>query len=96
MVKNCIISEILITRGIPAIPDDRSSVQVVAIQTTGATFQINNDLLYVPDVTLSMNDNVNFLENIKQGFKRTISWNKFRSDITTLIQNNNLADWSKN
>ena len=47
MVKNCIISEILITRGIPAIPDDRSSVQVVAIQTTGATFQINNGLLYV-------------------------------------------------
>ena len=64
--KNCIISEILIRRGIPAIPDDRSSVQVVAIQTTGATFQINNGLLYVAYVSLSMNDNIKFLENIKQ------------------------------
>ena len=47
-------------------PDARSSVQVVAIQTTGATFQINNGLLYAPYVTLSMNDNIKFLENIKQ------------------------------
>ena len=42
-------------------------------QTTGATFQINNAKLYVPVVTLSINDNIKFLENIKQGFKRTIS-----------------------
>ena len=31
-----------------------------------------------------------FLKNIKQGFKRTISWNKCRSEITTQIKNNNL------
>ena len=29
-----------------------------------------------PVVTLPINDNIKFLENIKQGFKRTISWNK--------------------
>ena len=29
--------------------------------------------LYVPVVTLSINDNTKLLENIKQGFKRTIS-----------------------
>ena len=28
---------------------------------------------YVPVVYLSINDNIEFLENIKQGFKRTIS-----------------------
>ena len=39
--------------------------------------------LYVPVVTLSINGNITFLENIKQGFKRTISWNKYRSEITT-------------
>ena len=33
--------------------------------------------LYVPVVTLSVNDNIKFLENIKQGFKKTISWNKY-------------------
>ena len=51
--------------------------------TTGATFQINNTKLYAPVVTLSINDNIKFLETIKQGFKRTISWNKYSSEITT-------------
>ena len=39
--------------------------------------------IYVPVLTLSVNDNIKFLENIKQGFKRTFSWNKYRSEITT-------------
>ena len=59
-------------------------------QTTEATFQINNVKIYVPVVTLSINDNINFLENIKQEFKRTTSWNKCRSEITTQTKNNNL------
>ena len=33
--------------------------------------------------------NIKFLENIKQGFKSTISWNKYRSVITTQLKNNN-------
>ena len=40
----------------------------VATTITGATFQINNTKLYVPVVTLSINDNINFFENKKQGF----------------------------
>ena len=32
---------------------------------------------------------INF-RNIKQGFKRTISWNKYRSEITIQPKNNNL------
>ena len=35
-------------------------------------------------------DNIKFLENIKQGFKRKISWKKCRSEITTQPENNNL------
>ena len=62
---------------------------MVTRQTTGATFQINNAKLYVPVVILSVNDNIKFLENIKQGFKRTIYWNKYRSEITTQTKNNN-------
>ena len=61
-----------------------------ATQTTKATFQINNAKLYMPVVTLSINGNIKFLENIKQGFKRTISWNKCRSEVTTPPKNNNL------
>ena len=57
---------------------------------TGATFQINNTKLYVPVVTLSITDNINVLENIKQGFKRTISWNKNRSQVKTQPKNKNV------
>ena len=61
-------------------------------QITSATFQINNAKLYVPAVTLSINDNIKFLENIKQGLERKIYWNKYRSGITTRPKNNNLDD----
>ena len=57
--------------------------EVQAIQTTATTFQINNAKLFVPIVTLSINDKINFLENIKQGFNRTVSWKKYRSEIAT-------------
>ena len=56
---------------------------MAAIQTTGTTFYINNAKIYAPVVTLFINENMKFLENIKQGFKRTISWNKYRSEVTT-------------
>ena len=49
---------------------------VAAAATTSAMFQINNAKLYVPVFTLSINDNINFSENIKQRFKRAISWKK--------------------
>ena len=49
---------------------------------------ITSTKLYVQVVTLSVN--VKFLENIKQGFQRAISWNKCRSEITTQTKNNNL------
>ena len=43
----------------------------------------NNAKLYVPFVTLSINDNIKLLENIRQGFKWKISWNKYKSEIAT-------------
>ena len=58
--------------------------------TTGVTFQINNAKLYVPVFTLSINDNITFSENIKQGLKIIISWDKYRSEITTQLKGNNL------
>ena len=72
--KNCIISEISITPRVAGNPNVNPPVLAVAtIRTTSATFQINNAKLYVPVVTLSVNDNIKFLENIKEKFKRTIS-----------------------
>ena len=49
---------------------------VAAASITNALFQINRTKLYVIVVTLSKNDNIKFLENMEQGFKRTSYWNK--------------------
>ena len=46
------------------------------MRRTGATFQINNGKFYVPFATFSVHNNMKFLE------KRTISWNKYRSEIS--------------
>ena len=51
---------------------------------------ITSTKLYVPVVTLSISENSKFLENIKHGFKRAISWNKNRSEIKTQSANNDL------
>ena len=56
----------------------------------GASFIITSTKLYVPVVTLSINDNIKFIENKKQGFKRINSWNEYRSEITSQPKNNKL------
>ena len=57
---------------------------------TGATLAITDCKLYVPVVTLSKDDEVKLLTNLKSGFKREIIWNKYKSQITTEAANNNL------
>ena len=57
---------------------------------TRTNFMITSTKLCVPVVTLSINDNIKFLENIKRGLGRTISWNQYRSEMTTQSENNNL------
>ena len=46
--------------------------------------------LYVPVVTLSKDDEIKLLTNLKSGFKREIIWNKYISQMTTEPINNNL------
>ena len=89
--KEFIIPEISITPRIAGNPNTKPPVQArEAIKTTGATFKIINPKLYVPIVTLSIKDNINLLENTKQSFKRAISRNKYRSEITAQPKINNL------
>ena len=57
---------------------------------TGAIFQITDTKLYVPVVTLSKENDIKLLEQLKTGFKRTIKWNKYRSEMTNQTKNNNL------
>ena len=58
--------------------------------STNTTFKIKDTKLYVPVVTLSAeNDNKPF-EQLKTGFKRTITWNKYRSEMSNQTKNNHL------
>ena len=89
--RNCVISEIARTLEINADPDANLLVlDAAATETNNATFQINNAKHYVAGVTLSIKDSIKFLENIKQGFQRTVSWSKYRSKIITKPEDNNL------
>ena len=70
------------------------SANCVIIRTNVAnqvpTFTITEANLYVPVVTLSTQDNAKLLPQLKSGFKRTISWNKYISKPELLAQNANL------
>ena len=81
--KNCVITS-LEQRQVDAGPP------LVNGTTTGATLAINDCKLYVPVVTLSKDDEIKLLTNLKSGFIRQIIWNKYRSQMTTEAVNNNL------
>ena len=57
---------------------------------TNAIFQITGTKLYVQVVTLSTENDKRLLEKLRTGFKRTIKWNKYRSEMTNQTKNNNL------
>ena len=54
------------------------------------TFTITETNLHVSVITLSTQDNTKLLPQLKSGFKRTISWNKFLSKSKLLAKNVNL------
>ena len=60
------------------------------VQPTELKFEIKDTKLYVPVVTLSKENDIEFLEQLKSRFKRTLKWNKYRSQMTIEPQNNNL------
>ena len=82
--KNCVITSLeqrQVDAGPPVVRDNAP---------TGAILAINDCKLYVPAVTLSKDDEIKLLTNLKSGFKREIIWNKYRSQMTTETVNNNL------
>ena len=82
--KNCVITSLeqrQVDAGPPVVRDNAP---------TGAKLSITDCKLYVPVVTLSKDDDIKLLTNLKSGFKREIIWNKYRSQMTTEAINNNL------
>ena len=57
-----------------------------------AVFIINDTKLYVPVVTLSKEDNKNFIEQQNKGFQRSIYWNEYK---TKEINEDDDANWFK-
>ena len=82
--KNCVITSLeerQVDAGLPVVRDNSPE---------DATLAINDCKLYIPVVTLSKEDEIKLLTNLKSGFKREIIWNKYRSQMTTEAINNNL------
>ena len=67
-----------------------SSTCVITNSNGVGTFEITDTKLYVPVVTLSTQENTKLLQQLKSGFKRVISWNKYLSKPELLAQNANL------
>ena len=82
--KNCVITSLeqRVIEG--ADPPARDN------EPAGVTLEITKYILYVPVVTLSKDDEIKLLTNLKSGFKREIIWNKYRSQMTSEAVNNNL------
>ena len=84
MNKNCVITSLerrQVDAGPPIVRDNAP---------TGATLAINDCKLYIPVITLSKDDEIKLLTNLKSGFKGEIKWNKYRSQMSTEAANNNL------
>ena len=73
----------------------RSRDYVITNPTGAGKCTITETKLYIPVVTLSTQDNAKLLQQIKSGFKSTITWNKYESNIKTFARNrylNNLIN----
>ena len=84
--KNCVLT-------IKATRDDDPDADPAVDETnnpTNVTFEITDCKLYFPVVTLSAENDNKLLEQLKTGFKRTIKWNKYRSEMSNQTRNSNL------
>ena len=86
--ENCVLTDITTQTAAAAQGDNPARQRIDA--PTNAIFKIKDTKLYGPVVTLSKNEDNNFLEQLKSVFKRTIKWNKNRSEMTNQTKTNHL------
>ena len=80
--KNCFLANMTVR--------DVQNNNPAIVAPTGLEFKIRDTKLYVPVVSLSKENDIKLSEQLKSRFKRTIKWNKYRSQMTIQPQNNNL------
>ena len=69
---------------------------VITNSTGEGKFAITETKLYVPVVTLSTKDNEKLLQQLKSGFKKTISWNKYPSKHLLVLKTSSASLQRKN
>ena len=85
--KECV----LVGRVLRNAPDPQPNPPIAAINSpTSAKFEISDCKLYIPVVTLSAENDNKLLEQLKSGFRRSIKWNKYMSQLSNQNKNNNL------
>ena len=81
--KNCVITN-------KAYREANIETAVVRINNLiNATLKITDIKLYIPVITLSIENDKTLLEQLRTGFKITIKWNIYRSEMTNQAKNNN-------
>ena len=70
--KNCVLADMTVRA-----PGNNNDPPAIAAPT-GLEFEIIDTKLFVPVATLSKENDIKVLEQLKTGFKRTIKWNKCR------------------
>lgn len=69
MVENCVVTEVYRTPALAVDQNTNPPAQVAnATQTIDGGSWVTSAKFYVPSVTLSINDDIKFVENIEQGF----------------------------
>ena len=60
---------------------------------TAATFAITDTKLYAPVVTLNTEDNAKLSKPLREGFKRSAYWNKYKVILKDYVANNYIREW---
>ena len=80
--KNCVLVQMT--------EKDAEGDNPTIVAPTRLEFKIRDTKLYIPVVTLSRENDTKLLKKLKTRIKRTIKWEKYRSQITIQPQINNL------
>ena len=82
---------VLVGKALKNAPNPQPNPPIVAIESpTYAKCEITDRKLYAPVVTLSAENDKKLIEQLKSGFRRSIKWNRYMSQMSNQNKNNNL------
>ena len=82
---------VLVSRALRNASNPQPNPPIAAIESpTDTKCELTDCKLYVPVVTLSAENDNKLLEQLKSGFRKSIKWNKYMSQMSNPNKNNNL------